>query len=160
VLGNLLDIPGFDYDTSEAVRADLQAAHADLAAYLGNAVGGVALSDLGCGPRSGIERIAEVRIYDTDAIVRRAGALQRTRDGQPPVATMHGALFRKLQLTEGDSVRIGQDGGEAILFAERDDRLPENCVRVPSGHPLTSSLGAEDAPVSLERVPGEQRVAV
>jgi NADH-quinone oxidoreductase subunit G len=160
VLGNLLDIPGFDYDTSEAVRAELQAAHADLGGFLGNAITGVPFADLGPAPQTGIERIAEVRIYDADAIVRRAGALQRTRDGQPPVATMHGALFRKLQLTEGDSVRIEQDGGEAVLFAERDDRLPEDCVRVPAGHPLTSSLGAEHAPVSLERVPGEQRVAV
>jgi NADH-quinone oxidoreductase subunit G len=73
---------------------------------------------------------------------------------------MHGSLFQKLPLREGDSVRILQDGGEAILFAERDDRLPENCIRVPAGHPLTSTLGAADAEVMLERVPVEQRVAV
>ncbi|MBL8541562.1 MAG: NADH-quinone oxidoreductase subunit G, partial [Betaproteobacteria bacterium] len=160
VLGNLLGIPGFDYDTSEAVRGDLQAGHPDLSAALGNSISGVALGELGPAPQSGIQRIAEVRIHDADAIVRRAPALQRTRDGQPPVAAVHGSLFQKLQLTEGDSVRIEQGGGEAILFVERDDRLPEDCVRVPAGHALTSSLGAEDAVVTLKRVPGEQRVVV
>ncbi|MBL8529259.1 MAG: molybdopterin-dependent oxidoreductase, partial [Burkholderiales bacterium] len=157
VLGNLLGVPGFDYDTSEAVRADLQGRHPDLAGVLGNAVTGVALGSLAAVSSSGIERIAEVRIYDADSIVRRAPALQKTRDGQPPVASMHGSLFQKLQLTDGDSVRIEQDGGSTILFAERDDRLPENCVRVAGGHALTSSLGVQDAPVTLDRVPGEQR---
>ena len=160
VLGNLLGVPGFDYDTCEAVRADLQGSHPDLGSILGNAVTGVALGSLGPAPSTGVERIAEVRIYDADAIARRAPSLQKTRDGQPPVACMHGSLFQKLQLREGDSVRIAQDGGEAILFAERDDGLPENCIRVPAGHALTSVLGAEDAAVTLERVPGEQRVAV
>jgi NADH-quinone oxidoreductase subunit G len=160
VLGNLLGVPGFDYDTSEAVRADLQGSHPDLASVLGNTVAGVAAGSLGPVSGASVERIAEVRIHDGDAIVRRASALQKTRDGQPPVAIMHGSLFQKLQLTEGDSVRIEQDGGEAILFAERDDRLPENCVRVAAGHALTSGLGAQDAPVTLERVPGQQRVAV
>ncbi len=160
VLGNLLGIPGFDYDTSEAVRADLQTGHPDLAGVLGNRIAGVTLGALGAAAQAGIERIAEVRIHDADAVVRRAPALQRTRDGQPPVAAVHGSLFQKLQLTQGDSVRIAQGGGEAILFVERDDRLPEGCVRVPAGHVLTSSLGAEDAAVTLEGVPGEQRVAV
>jgi NADH-quinone oxidoreductase subunit G len=160
VLGNLLGVPGFDYDTSEAVRADLQGSHPDLGSVLANAVNGIVLGSLAPVSTSAVERIAEVRIHDADAIARRAPALQKSRDGQPPVATMHGALFQKLQLTEGDSVRIEQDGGEAILFAARDDHLPENCVRVAAGHALTSSLGAEDAPVRLDRVPGEQRVAV
>jgi NADH-quinone oxidoreductase subunit G len=153
-------VPGFDYDTCEAVRADLQVSHPDLAGMLGNAVSGVGLGRLGHAGSAGLQRIAEVRIHDADAIARRAPALQKTRDGQPPVASMHGSLFQKLQLTEGDSVRIEQDGGEAILYAVRDDRLPEDCVRVPAGHALTSGLGAEDAAVTLERVPGEQRVAV
>jgi NADH-quinone oxidoreductase subunit G len=160
VLGNLLGVPGFDYDSSEAVRADLQANHPDIAGVLSNALAGVALGHLGPAPAVGVERVAEVRIYDADAIARRAPALQKTRDGQPPVAAMHGALIQKLQLREGDSVRIEQDGGETILFVERDDGLPENCVRVPVGHALTSTLGAEDAALTLERVAGEQRVAV
>jgi len=160
VLGNLLGVNGFDYDTSEAVRAELQADHPDLASALGNGIAGVALGSLGPARTGGVERIAEVRIYDTDAIVRRSPALQKTRDGQAPAASMPGSLYQKLQLRDGDSVRILQDGGEAILFAERDDRLPENCVRVPAGHALTSPLGAANAEVTLERVPAEQRVAV
>jgi NADH-quinone oxidoreductase subunit G len=73
---------------------------------------------------------------------------------------MPGSLFQQLQLKDGDSVRILQGGGEAILFAARDDTLPERCVHVPAGHALTSALGASEAEVSLEPVPAEQRVAV
>jgi NADH-quinone oxidoreductase subunit G len=101
-----------------------------------------------------------VRIHDADAIVRRAAALQKTRDGEVPVASMQGSLFQKLQLRDGDSVRILQGGGETVLFAVRDDRLPANCVHVPAGHALTSALGAVDAELTLERVSGDQRVAV
>jgi NADH-quinone oxidoreductase subunit G len=160
VLGNLLGVHGFDYDTAASVRAELKADYPDLAGLLGNDLAGVVPVRVGPAQPQGIERIAEVRIYDADAIVRRAPALRKSRDGRPPVASMHGSLFQKLQLREGDSVRILQGGGEAILFAERDDRLPENCIRVPAGHPLTSTLGAADAEVMLERVPVEQRVAV
>jgi NADH-quinone oxidoreductase subunit G len=160
VLGNLLGVPGFDYDSSEAVRNDLQARNADLSAVLGNSISGIVPGSLSPASTGGIQRIAEVRIYDADAIARRAPSLQQTRDGQPPVASMHSSLFQELQLQDGDSVRILQGGGEAILFAERDDGLPERCVRVPAGHAVTSALGAEDAEVTLERVPGAQRVAV
>ncbi|MET0216746.1 MAG: NADH-quinone oxidoreductase subunit NuoG [Burkholderiales bacterium] len=160
VLGNLLGVPGFDYDSSEAVRNNLQARNADLSAVLGNSISGIVAGSLSPASTGGIQRIAEVRIYDADAIARRAPSLQQTRDGQPPVASMHSSLFQELQLQDGDSVRILQGGGEAILFAERDDGLPERCVRVPAGHAVTSALGAEDAEVTLERVPGAQRVAV
>ena len=160
VLGNLLGVPGFDYDSSEAVRNDLQARNADLSAVLGNSISGIVPGSLSPASTGGIQRIAEVRIYDADAIARRAPSLQKTSDAQPPVASMHSSLFQELQLQDGDSVRILQGGGEAILFAERDDGLPERCVRVPAGHAVTSALGAEDAEVTLERVPGAQRVAV
>jgi NADH-quinone oxidoreductase subunit G len=160
VLGNLLGVAGFDYDTSEAVRDDLRVRHGNLSAVLGNTVSGIALSSLSPAPAAGIQRIAEVRIHDADAIARRAPSLQKTRDAQSPVASMPGSLFRQLRLKDGDSVRILQGGGEAILFAAQDDTLPERCVHVPAGHPLTSALGASEAEVSLEPVPAEQRVAV
>ena len=160
VLGNLLGVPGFDYDSSEQVRDELRARNADLSGLLGNSVSGVAMGSLAPGESAAIQRVAEVRIHDADAIVRRAMSLQKTRDGQSPVAHLPASLYQTLQLKEGDSVRILQGGGEAVLFTETDDSLPANCVRVPAGHMLTSGLGAEDAEVTLERIPGEQRVAV
>ncbi|MEX2124334.1 MAG: NADH-quinone oxidoreductase subunit NuoG [Woeseia sp.] len=75
VLGNLLDLDGFDYVTSEAVRDELQAMVSDLTydnRYTGtNAVGR-------SGVRQGMTDDADVPMYEVDAIVRRAVALQLT----------------------------------------------------------------------------------
>jgi NADH-quinone oxidoreductase subunit G len=92
-----------------------------------------------------------VPIYSSDAIVRRAGSLQKTRDAGPPVAWMPGALFERFKLREGDQVRLTQEQGSAVLAARRDDTLPQNCVRVACAHPLTADLGAMFGEITVER---------
>jgi NADH-quinone oxidoreductase subunit G len=83
VLGNLLDIPGFDYETSEAVRAAACPAEG-IAAKLDNRITGVrvALPQ----PAPGLQRVADVPSYFADPIVRRAVSLQPTsrRTSTPP----------------------------------------------------------------------------
>ena len=158
VLGNLLEVPGFDYDSSEAVRQEALDGD-DITTRLDNRLKDGVFGKIPA-VVGGIERIGEVPIYRTDALVRRAPALQKTRDAAEPVAVMHGTLFSRLKLRDGDSVRIQQDGGSAILTAVRDDRLPENCVRVPAAHPLTVELGAMFGAVAVERIAQSQKVAV
>jgi NADH-quinone oxidoreductase subunit G len=80
VLGNLVDVPRFDYQSSEEVREELRAkcstAGMPVAGYAGQHVpGGVASSAAG---------VAEVGIYQVDAVVRRAPALQATHAGRAP----------------------------------------------------------------------------
>ncbi len=152
VLGSLLGLPGFDYETIEEVRAEALPPDGDVSAYLDNGAEGLPLGDLD-GSAEVLYRIGEVRIYDADPIVRRARSLQRTRDAAPPVASMSGALMRRLGLKEGDRARIVQAGGSAVLEVVRDDRLPDACVRVPAAHSLTRDLGGMLDPVSMERVP-------
>jgi NADH-quinone oxidoreductase subunit G len=109
---------------------------------------------------AGIQRIAEVPIYAADAIVRRAHALQRTRDAAPPVAWMNRALCEKLGLRAGEGVRVRQGGGEAVLAAGIDDKLPAGCVRVAAARPETAMLGAMFGAVTVERIPAREKVAV
>ena len=76
VLGNLLDVPGFDYPSSEAVRDEL-------AARLGAATGQAAATRYAgawrpAGPLPGV--LSELPLYQSDPIVRRSRALQETRD--------------------------------------------------------------------------------
>ncbi|MBI2314219.1 MAG: NADH-quinone oxidoreductase subunit G [Betaproteobacteria bacterium] len=158
VLGNLLGVPGFDYESSEGVRAQMVSGEgADTSSWLNNRLRTfvVSLSPAG----SGIERIGEVPIYQADAIARRSPSLQKTRDGQPPVAWMRGALIERLGLKDGDRVRLAQNGGETTLHAGCDDRLPDNCIRVAAAHPLTAALGALFGTVSAERAMSQQRMA-
>ncbi len=158
VLGNLLDVADFDYDSSEAVRQE--ALSGDIAARLNNRIKDGVLEKVAAVATGEIERIGEVPIYQADALVRRASALQKTRDASDPVAAMPGTLFSQLGLRDGDCVRITQGGGTAVLPAVRDDRLPANCICVPAAHPLTAELGAMFGGVTVERNAQQQKVAV
>ena len=158
VLGTLLELAGFDYDSVEGVRAECLAAIGDVATRLDNAIQGeIKSSNTGTG-LNGIERVGEVPIYHVDGIVRRAESLQLTRDAQIAVS-LPGALVEKLGLRQGDRVRVLQHGGEAVLPFLRDDRLPANCARVPAGCPQTSALGPAHGYIELERVATHERVS-
>ena len=150
VLGNLLGLPGFDYDRSEQVRD--QACRPDaIAGRLSNAVEGLAIEP-GPSPGGGLERVADVPIYAADPLVRRAGSLQQTNDAAPPRAFANGALIARLGLAAGSLVRVKQEGGEAVLELARDEQLPDGVVRVAAAHASTAGLGAMFGEIALERV--------
>jgi NADH-quinone oxidoreductase subunit G len=160
VLGNLLGLAGFDYDSSEEVRRAAFGGDADVAAKLAN---GLAPGTSAAGPaaRSGeLERIGEVPSYAADAIVRRARSLQATPDAALPAAAMNRALAERLGLREGDLARVRQGGAEAIVPFAIDDKLPAGCVRLPGARPETAALGALFGGITIERVPAQQKAAV
>ena len=148
VLGNLLDLADFDYESSEAVRAEALEGM-DVASRLGNRLSGVAVTDAAVG--GGLQRVGEVPIYQGDALVRRAPALHGTMDGASPKAWLSGALMDKMGVKEGEMVILRQGAGEARLEAARDDRLPVDAVRVAAAHPLTAALGGMMDPIQVEK---------
>jgi NADH-quinone oxidoreductase subunit G len=155
VLGSMLELDGFDYDTPEQVRAEILPASGDISARLNNNLKNFAVSDIGLinEPGSGgIQRIGEVPIYQADLIVRRADSLQRTRDAAAPLAWMPGDLMGVLGINPGDNVRLKQGEGEVQLPVAQDDKLPSNCVRVACAHPLTAALGEMFGEIGVERV--------
>jgi NADH-quinone oxidoreductase subunit G len=158
VLGNLLGLSGFDYDTPEAVRHDAMGAGADAGTRLGNALAPGTSAAPSVAP-DGFERVAEVPSYGADAIVRRARSLQQTRDAAPPVASMNRALAEKLGLREGDLARVRQGTGEAVVAFAIDDRLPAGCIRLATARAETAALGAMFGGLTVERVPMQQKAA-
>ena len=100
----------------------------------------------------GLERVAEVPIYQTDAVVRRSPSLQVTQDAALPVAHMNSRLIAKLGLDKNGLVTVRQSASALTLKVQQDDLLPDNCVRVPSGHPLTAGLGPMFGPITAEPV--------
>jgi NADH-quinone oxidoreductase subunit G len=160
VLGNLLDLPGFNYDSVEEVRREIPGVDADVAGRLDNRLSGDGFDSTAPAPQAGLERVAEVPIYAADSIVRRARSLQQTDDAAPPAAWMNRALYERLGLREGDEVRIRQGQGEALVLAALDDSLPAGCIRLAAGHPCTAALGAMFGQVNAERVPAMQKVAM
>ena len=153
VLGNLLALPGFDYDTSEAIRDELFGKGVtDLSAKLSN-VSTIALSAarFGNGDAAGLERVTDVPIYFADAIARRSEPLMRTADAQAPLAHLPSQLAEKLGVKAGDRVTVTQGSGSAILVAAIDAGLPANAVRVAAAHPSTAMLGAMFGPIHVEK---------
>ncbi|MEM8512055.1 NADH-quinone oxidoreductase subunit G [Massilia sp. MP_M2] len=142
VLGNLLGLQGFDYDTSESIRDELFGKGVtDLSGKLNNnatlapTVGAYA-------PAGQLERVTDVPVYFTDALARRAEPLQRTADANAPLVTLSKAVAESIGVKAGDSVTVTQGAGSAVLVADVDATLPSNAVRVAAGHPAVASLGA------------------
>jgi NADH-quinone oxidoreductase subunit G len=151
VLGNLLGLSGFGQESSEAVRAEALGDTAELARRLDNgSVVEPSPAALRAAPE-GLERIADVPIYTTDMIVRRASSLQLTADARELVAGIPPALWARLGLVEGDRVRITQGEGMAVLAARCDDTLAATAVRVAAGHAVTAALGAMFGTLTVEK---------
>ena len=149
VLGNLLGLPGFDFETTEQVRAQALGDEAALASRLCN---DVAVTPQAGAMPSGLQRLAEVPIYASDALVRRAASLQLTADASPPQAGLPAGLWAELGLAAGDRVRLRQGAAWAVLPARLDPTLVEGTVRVPAGHADTAGLGAMTGTISAERI--------
>ena len=149
VLGNLLNISGFAYDSSEGVRDEVLG-NSDVSSRLNNNLQGFSLH-IEPASTSGLQRIAEVPIYAADAIVRRAVALQKTRDAAVPQVSMHSEELAKLGAQPGDQVKVSQGQGSVSLTATADDKLPRGAARVAAGHPATMELGAMFGTIKVER---------
>ena len=159
VLGNLLGVNGFDYESAADVRREVLGEQ-DIAARLSNR-STLQLSTAATKAASeGLQRIGEVPMYSTDPLVRRSPPLQKTRHGEPPIAWVSPAAYRRLGLMQGDFLRVRQASGEAVVPVGVDERLPDECIRLASARPETAALGAMFGGVSAERVAGEQKVAV
>ena len=149
VLGNLLKVQGFDFDNSEAVR-DEALKGVDVAGKLNNTLQGLVVQPAPAA--AGLQRVAEVPLYASDAIVRRSAPLQATHDAKTPGATMHSDEMNKLGVQSGAQIRVSVGQGSVKLQVMADDKLPKGVVRVAAGHAATAGLGPMFGAVTVERV--------
>jgi len=146
VLGNLLGLEKFDYETAESIRDEVLG-QADIVSSLSNlSTVAPTLSTAG----TGLERLTDVSIYSTDGIVRRAESLQKTADAQATLAWIGTTLAQKLGVSNGDMVMFTK-GGSILLNVGVDQSLPENVVRVAAGHETTSNLDGMFGAITVER---------
>lgn len=151
VLGNLFELDGFAHETTEQVRSEIIPASNEIKERLNNELKSLAMT---VKDQNGIniQRIGEVPIYQADPIVRRAESLQQTSDAAKPRAWMASPLLEKLQISAGDKVRVRQEQGEIELYADCDERLPPDCVRIVSAHADTVELGAMFGDILVEKL--------
>jgi NADH-quinone oxidoreductase subunit G len=153
-LANLLDLPGFDFETSEAVLATALGEPSLLASRLSNApaVGVDLQSATAQAPLSGLERLSDVPIYATDSLVRRASALQLTADARnSQFIGVCPTVWEQMGLSQGDHVRVSQSGAGAVALEARLEALAAGVVRVPAGLEATRELGPLFGPLIIEK---------
>jgi NADH-quinone oxidoreductase subunit G len=149
VLGTLLKLSGFAFDSAAEVRDAVLGANGDITAKLANATRvAVAAPAKASG---GVERVADVPIHFADPLVRRAPSLQATADAKPPKARLSRTLLDQLGLEEGAQIKIRQGRGEAVLATQVDPAVPPGVVRIAAAHPSTCGLEGLSGPVTVER---------
>ena len=149
VLGNLVDVDGFDYLDSGEVRDEVLGRCADMKPD--NRVG---KSDVGHAQLAAAawERIGGVPMYAIDALVRRAQALRSTPDAWGDGLRMNASAAASLGLDASASVRVVQDEGSAEFKVRVDDAVPDGCIWLPTAVSGSELLGPGFGPVSVEKV--------
>jgi len=149
VLGNLLEVPGFDYISSEEVLAEIRTAIAGVTPdnMTGDATG--------LKPQTvtdALQRVGDVPIYALDSLVRHAASLQQTHDAIPAGIYINSDEAVRQGLAAGASAIAVQDGIRAQLPIFIDPNVPNGCVRIPAALAGSEMLGAQFGEVTLEKV--------
>jgi NADH-quinone oxidoreductase subunit G len=149
VLGNLLDLPGFEQNSIEEVRAEFLAQAGDIVTRLNNGVSNVVVNTA---VRSeGLVRVGEVPMFHVDGITRRAESLQATSHAAAPVATAHPSVLAQAGVEAGSEAVVRQGSAEIRVKVEADAALPEGVLRLAVSHPVTMSLGGMFDTIELKR---------
>jgi NADH-quinone oxidoreductase subunit G len=148
VLGNLLDVEGFDYmspeDVTKAASDAIGAVEAGLPSVT-HAPGG--------GKLAGFLRVSETALYGTDPLVRRASSLQATADAVRQAAiNIHPDDAARLGLVDGGEALARQGEGSVTLAVRIDEGVPPGTVFVAAGGFATANLGARLGAIEIEAI--------
>ncbi len=146
VLGNLLELEGFEDETSESVRETV--IQGGIEAQLSNQI---KLAPATSAVGDSLERVAETPIYRSDALVRRAQPLQEHQNSAPPQAYASAATWRALAIEAGAQVRVSSAHGVVELTAAIDDAVAADTLRIAGAFEQTAALGMGSGAVSVER---------
>ena len=149
VLGNLLELEGFDQNSSEQVRDALSRQLGEVSvdnSQCGDAAGVVTSA------RSGLQRIASLPLYAVDAVVRRAEALQKTPDGDVTALCLNSTDATALGLATGDKAVVTQGSASAKLKVIVSDAVAEGAALLSMAIEETLPLGAANGSLTVSKV--------
>ncbi|HHW4677989.1 MAG TPA: NADH-quinone oxidoreductase subunit NuoG [Xylella sp.] len=130
-LGGELGFSGFDFVDLAGLRADVRP-HAVVPE---TSIQPVAVEQ-------GLEVAATPAIYRTDAVVRRAAALQAHPLNVVPALVLHPEQAVQLQVVAGQMVKVGTVAGQATLPVVLDKRVALGTVWIETGHGATTPISA------------------
>lgn len=147
VMGNLFNLPGFDYNTSTEVRDELQKLIADIKPSNTMNWNAQAMTSV----HSGLQRISDIPMNAIDPVTRRAKSLQQTTDVTDGKAHINAVLAGQLGLREADNVRVEQDEHAVTLPVIIDDRIPDQCVLIQGAQSCHAKLGGWFGEIRLSK---------
>ena len=145
VLGELLGVPGFDFTD----LAQLQARIDEVLAGVGRAADAVNhVVAVPASATSGLSVSASWPIYQSDAVVRRAPALQSTVLAASPLLLLNPE--DALALGVGQSAQLEIGGRHYAAAASAD--VPKGALLVPQGLPETAELPLTGQAIAIDKV--------
>ncbi len=147
VLGNLLELDGFDQTSSQQVRDSLS-----------QMIGDVTVNNTHCGEfvgylesGGGLQRIDYLPMYAVDSMVRRATALQKTPDADVASVSLNPADASRLGLSDGDKAVVLQGDEDADMDVVVTDRIAEGSALISQAIETTLELGAPFGSVQIKK---------
>src|SRR5690348_97096 len=142
-LGAALGISGFDFVELADVHARIaDRVSAPVAAKSGGLAPRVAAT------QGKLTRVATVGIYRTDAVVRRAKALQAHPLNRAPAVRVNADVARTLGVITGATA----DVNGTVLPVVVDSAVPNGCAWIEAGHAATASLPPHGAELTIKAV--------
>ena len=152
VLGGLLELPTFNFNTVEEVRSVAIGQYENKVVMPSHQSIEVN-AQLESHTSSTYERLADVPIHFTDPIVRRSAALRLTLDSKKALKVgLPKKLFEEMNLKEGDAIRISQGESQVVMPATLEKELVDGVIRLSAATPASSLLGSMFGLLTLERV--------
>jgi NADH-quinone oxidoreductase subunit G len=151
VLGNLLNQEGFDYVDPREIGDELRVLCEDVS--LDNKIThgtDLELIELKLGSDS-LQRGGDTPLYATDPLVRRATALQQTKDAGEAVIRLHPNEAKRQGLNTAQNALVKQNGYHVTLPVSLDESIPEGCVWISTGLSKTAMLGQPFGEVIVEK---------
>lgn len=151
VLGNIFEVDGFDFITSEDVRDEAKQ-HAN---QLDASNPGVTNSTQWRCPSSlakpsvEVNRIGLLPIYAVDSVVRRSEALQQTDDAIPACVIINAELAKQNNIQDEDNIVVTQNNSKLTLRVHIEDSIPNNCAVIPQGVQGVESFDAAYSEITL-----------
>ncbi|RUM94065.1 MAG: NADH-quinone oxidoreductase subunit G [Thiothrix sp.] len=149
VLGNLADLDGFEFVASTDVLDEIKTLFVDQAEFTSHSrlQAELVMPDTS---NSKLMRISDIAIYATDAIVRRASALQSTHSALD-VAYMNAADAKTQGVSDSEKIKLSQNRKEAQTTLVIDNLVPKNCVLVPMGTPSSAQLSDSFGSIEISK---------
>jgi NADH-quinone oxidoreductase subunit G len=159
-LGKLFGFTDFEYQSIEDVRAELKDHLDNLPGKLQAKfeVSPIQMQRRG-DTQDVIERLSDVPMYSVDSIVRRAPALQLTKEAKHDFVWVSSDLSSKLDILDQDVVRVEQGENHFDLPARVDSNLMSSVVRVPMNSQASKVIGGVTGTVHISKIQSTGAVA-